>query len=201
MVAKVKQKMLKEKEKLIEMYHRRRMSLADIAEAYGCSRQYVQTIFVSLGIKRRGKKQASGVSPNRRENGLGFRLLEDKFIENNFRRMTDMELARYLDKPVGAVTYRRLIVLGKKKLERRNFTPKEDDYILDNYRRLTDRAMARKLNRPLISVTHHRTTVLNKLKRKAGRGTKAGNRQKNLKFEAISQGPADLPETGMAGRR
>ena len=161
----IKQKMLREKDKLVKMYYDRKMSLTDIGKVYGCSRQYVQMIFITLGIERRNRQEALKQSPKKRKSKFDFRPEHDSFITKNFSRMTDGDLARAISKPVNAVTYRRLIVLGKKKVERKNFTDEENNFILKNYKRLTDTAIASKLNRSLISITHHRNRILNRPKR------------------------------------
>jgi hypothetical protein len=166
MPAKIKQRMLKDRGKLIKMYHRDRMSLSDIGRKYGCSRQYVQVVFMALGIERRERLNALSISAGRRKGKYDFGPGQDRFIVDNYRKMTDKEIARNLEKPASAVTYRRLIVLGKKKSERRNFTSDENEFILENYRLLTDHDMARELKRSLISVTHHRSRVLNRSKRR-----------------------------------
>lgn len=168
MAAKIKQKMMKDREKLIVMYHQEGMSLTDIAEKYGCSRQYVHLIFITLGIARRERQEALELSPRRRKSKFDFEPIQDNFISRNFKRMTDRKMAQHLNKPAAAVTYRRLIVLGKKKIERRNFTSEEDRFILNNYHRLTDQAIARILERSVISVTHHRSKILNLPKRRNG---------------------------------
>ena len=165
MAAGVKKKMIKDKEKLIKMYYDRKMSLTDIGKVYGCSRQYVQMIFIALGIQRRDRQEALKQSPKKRKSKFDFRAEHDNFISRNFSRMTDGDLAKAISKPVNAVTYRRLIVLGKKKVERKNFTEEENDFIVNNYRRFTDVELAAKLSRSLISVTHHRNRILNRPKR------------------------------------
>ncbi|UCE64978.1 MAG: hypothetical protein JSU85_08830 [Candidatus Zixiibacteriota bacterium] len=165
MAESVKQKMLREKDKLVRMYYDSKMSLTDIGKVYGCSRQYVQMIFITLEIKRRNRQEALKQSPKKRKSKFDFRPEHDSFITKNYSKMTDGDIARAISKPVNAVTYRRLIVLGKKKVERKNFTHEEDSYILKNYRRLTDTAIADKLNRSLISITHHRNRILNRPKR------------------------------------
>lgn len=161
MATRIKRRMIKDKEKLIEMYHQMGMSLTDIARKYGCSRQYVQLVFIDLGIKRRKRRDALNVSPKRRKSKHSFNEIHDRFIVKNYLNLTDREMARYLNKPAAAVTYRRLMVLGRKKMERRNFSLKEDRYIIKNYRYLSDSVMARALDRSLISVTHHRSRILN----------------------------------------
>jgi hypothetical protein len=166
MPANVKQRMLRDRRKLITMYHRERMSLSDIGRKYGCSRQYVQTVFMALGIERRERLKALSISGKRRKSKYDFGPGHDRFIRDNYRNMTDEQIARNLRKPASAVTYRRLIVLGKKKNERRDFTRNENRFILKNYRRLTDHEMARTLKRSLISITHHRSRVLNRAKRR-----------------------------------
>lgn len=186
MASKIKHKMIRDREKLQKMYHQNGMSLADIAGVYGCSRQYVQMVFSALGIRRRDKRQALAISPGRRRGGSEFGSREDNFIRRNFRRMTDLQLARYLDKSRTAVAYRRLIVLGKKKLKRRNYTTKEDQYILNNYQKLSDRAMAKALKRSLISVANHRTAVLKRHKRNAGRNSSAA-RSKPAVWSALAE--------------
>jgi len=168
MAESIKQRMLKDREKLIEMYHQMRMSLTDIARKYGCSRQYVQLIFIGLGISRRKRQEALIASPRKRQSRFRFGPIQDSFIIKNCREMTDRTMARYLNKPAAAITYRRLKILGRKKMERRNFTPREDEFILKNFRRLTDSALAKVLDRSLSSVTHHRSRVMN-LAKKRGR--------------------------------
>lgn len=165
MAESVKQKMLREKDKLVKMYYDHKMSLTDIGKVFGCSRQYVQMIFIALGIERRNRQEALKQSPKKRKSKFDFRPEHDSFIVKNYSKMTDNCIAREIMKPVNAVTYRRLIVLGKKKVERKNFTDEENSYILKNYRRLTDTAIAEKLNRSLISITHHRNRILNRPKR------------------------------------
>lgn len=184
MVESVKQRMLNEREKLIEMYHQRGMSLTDIGEKYGCSRQYVQQVFKSLGIKRRKRQDALDISPKKRTSRFKFGPIQDSFIINNSGKMTDRMMARYLNKPVSAITYRRLVILGKRKLERRNFTNREDDFIMRNYSRLTDSAIARLLDRSLISVTHHRNRVLNCPKK----------RGRNISIVKPAEDPAEKAE-------
>jgi hypothetical protein len=172
--------MLREKDKLVKLYFDRKMSLTDIGKVYGCSRQYVQMIFISLGIERRDRQEALRQSPKKRKSKFDFRPEHDNFIAKNYSRMTDGDIAKAISKPVNAVTYRRLIVLGKKKVERKyrrlivlgkkkverkNFTEEENEFILKNYKRLTDIAIAEKLNRSLISITHHRNRILNRPKR------------------------------------
>lgn len=165
MAGSVKQKMLREKDKLVKMYYQRKMSLTDIGKAYGCSRQYVQMIFKSLGIKRRSRQEALRQSPKKRKSKFDFRPEHDSFIARNYKKMTDGEIARAIAKPLNAVTYRRLIVLGKKKVVRKNFSEEENEFILKNYKSLTDVAIAEELNRSLISITHHRNRILKRPKR------------------------------------
>lgn len=161
----LKQRMMSEKDKLFEMYHRENLSLTDIGEHYGCSRQYVQLIFKELGIKRRSRMLALKNRPRRRKSKYNFTETDDKFIMENWERMTDSEIASKLDKPVKSIIYRRLQVLKKKKVDRRNFSDEEDKFILENYDTMTDTEIARQLGRSLISVTHHRNRILNKPKR------------------------------------
>ncbi len=165
MAESVKQKMIREKDKLVKMYYDSKMSLTDIGKVYGCSRQYVQMIFIALEINRRSRQEALKQSPKKRKSKFDFHPEHDSFIAKNYSKMTDGDIARAISKPVNAVTYRRLIVLGKKKVERKNFTHEENNYILKNYTRLTDTAIADKLNRSLISITHHRNRILNRPKR------------------------------------
>lgn len=167
MAAGIRRRMLKDREKLVRMYHREGKSLTEIAEKYGCSRQYVQTVFVELGIRRRSRKQALSISPRRRRSRINFGDRHDNFIVRNFKRMTDRDLAKKLRKPVAAVTYRRLTILGKKKIERRNFTREEDEFIVENHGRFTDIDISRILGRSPLSVTHRRTRVLNCPKRRS----------------------------------
>jgi len=161
----LKQRMVSEKAKLYQMYHQDKLSLTDIGDHYGCSRQYVQLIFKELGIKRRSRMMALKNRPKRRKSKYNFTEDDDNFILNNFDKMTDSEMALQLGKPMKSIVYRRLIVLGRKKVERRNFTEEEDQFIIDNFKKMTDTAMARVLNRSLISITHHRNRILNKPKR------------------------------------
>lgn len=161
----LKQRMMDEKDKLFDMYHQQKLSLTDIGEHYGCSRQYVQLIFKELGIQRRSRMLALKNRPRRRKSKYNFTEDDDKFIVENCNNMTDSEIANKLDKPVKSIIYRRLMVLKKKKVNRRNFTDEEDNFILNNYDKMTDTDIAQKLNRSLISVTHHRNRILNKPKR------------------------------------
>jgi len=171
MPSNIRQRMLKDREKLVEMYHRRKLSLTDIAKIYGCSRQYAHLVFITLGISRRKRREALRISPKKRKSKFNFGPHHDSFIIGNYRDMTDGEMGRYLNKPATAVTYRRLIVLGKKKIERRDFSDKENTFILKNYRSLTDQVIAKVLDRSLISVTHHRSKVLNRPKKRNRAGT------------------------------
>jgi hypothetical protein len=165
MAGKIKRKLPKDRKLLAEMYHRRKMSLTDIAGKYGCSRQYVQLVFVELGIARRSRQEALKLSPRKRKSSFNFKPQHDRFIIANYRKMSDRQIALKLNKPVNAITYRRLGVLGKKKGARKNFSAGENDFILKNYKRLTDGAIARRLKRSLVSVTHHRSRILNRAKR------------------------------------
>jgi hypothetical protein len=162
----LKQRMINEKDKLYRMYHDEKLSLTDIGEHYSCSRQYVQLIFKELGIKRRSRMLALKNRPRKRKSKYNFTESDDRFISENYLRMTDPRLAEKLRKPLKSIIYRRLIVLGKKKVVRRNFSPAENDFIINNYKKMTDNAIARHLNRSLISVTHHRNRILNCPKRK-----------------------------------
>ncbi len=166
MAGKIKKRLQKDRKLLVEMYHQRGMSLTDIARKYGCSRQYIQLVFIALGIRRRNRQEALKLSPKRRKSRFDFQPKHDRFISANYERMADHEIALRLNKPVNAVTYRRLTVLGKKKGVRRNFSAEENDFILRNYKKLTDSAIARALERSLISVTHHRNRILNRPKRR-----------------------------------
>ncbi len=166
MAGKIKIKLQKDRKLLVEMYHRRGMSLTDIARKYRCSRQYVHLVFMSMGIERRSRQEALRLSPKKRSSNFDFQPRHDRFIAANYEKMADHEIALRLKKPVNAVTYRRLMVLGKKKGTRRNFSIAENDFILKNYRKLTDSAIARELKRSLISVTHHRNRILNRPKRR-----------------------------------
>jgi hypothetical protein len=161
----LKQRLVSESDKLIRMYHDDMLSLTDIGELYGCSRQYVQLIFKELGIERRPRILALQSKPRHRKSKYDFAEADDKFIRDNHQEMTDIEMGRELSKPPKAITYRRLIILGCKKIARRNFTVDENKFILDNYKKLTDTAIAKIMNRSLISVTHHRNRILNKPKR------------------------------------
>jgi hypothetical protein len=162
----LKHQMTGEKDKLFQMYHQQKLSLTDIGEHYGCTRQYVQLIFKELGIKRRSRMLALKNRPRRRKSKYNFSEDDDRFIVENCDRMTDTEIASKLGKPVKSIIYRRLMVLQKKKVNRRNFTEQENQFILDNYLTMTDTQIARALSRSLISVTHHRNRILNKPKRK-----------------------------------
>jgi len=161
----LKKKMIADKDLLYRMYHQENLSLTDIGEKYGCSRQYVQLIFKELGIARRPRLQALKNRPRKRKSKYNFTEKDDKFILENCDDLTDPKLAEKLNKPVKSVIYRRLIVLGKKKVVRRNFTQQENKFILENYDHMTDNAIAEELNRSLISVTHHRNRILNCPKR------------------------------------
>jgi hypothetical protein len=161
----LKQRMMREKDLLFQMYHQQKFSLTDIGEHYGCSRQYVQLIFKELGIKRRSRMVALKNRPRRRKSKYNFAEEHDKFILENCDKMTDAEIAEKLDKPVKSIIYRRLMVLRQKKVHRRNFSEEENKFILDNYNKMTDIEIARTLNRSLISVTHHRNRILNRPKR------------------------------------
>jgi len=161
----IKQRMVTEKDRLFQMYHQDKLSLTDIGDHYGCSRQYVQLIFKELGIKRRSRMIALKNRPKRRRSKYNFTEEDDKFILDNFYKITDSEMALQLGKPIKSIVYRRLIVLGKKKVNRRNFTEEENQFIIDNFKKMTDTAIAKVLNRSLISITHHRNRVLNKPKR------------------------------------
>ncbi|MCP4583527.1 MAG: hypothetical protein GY839_18110 [candidate division Zixibacteria bacterium] len=161
----LKQRMVSEKEKLFQMYHQEKLSLTDIGEHYGCSRQYVQLVFKELGIKRRSRMMALKNRPRRRKSKYNFTENDDSFILGNYYKMTDSEMAIQLGKPLKSIIYRRLVVLGKKKVNRRNFTEEENQFILDNFERMTDTSIAKALNRSLISVTHHRNRILNRPKR------------------------------------
>ena len=162
----LKKKMVDEKDKMYNMYHHENQSLTDIGEHYGCSRQYVQLVFKELGIARRSRVLALKNRPRRRKSKYNFTENDDKFIIENYNKLTDPKIAENLNKPLKSIIYRRLIVLGKKKVVRRNFTPGENKFILENYKQMTDQAVANKLNRSLISVTHHRNRILNCPKRK-----------------------------------
>lgn len=188
MAESVKQKMLREKDKLVNLYFDRKMSLTDIGKVYGCSRQYVQMIFISLGIERRDRQEALKQSPKKRKSKFDFRPEHDNFIAKNYSRMTDGDIAKAISKPVNAVTYRRLIVLGKKKVERKNFTEEENEFILKNYKRLTDIAIAEKLNRSLISITHHRNRILNRPKRVVRPYTEEEDRFIKQNFSVMTDG-------------
>ena len=113
------------------------MSLTDIGEHYGCSRQYVQLIFKELGIKRRSRMLALKSRPRRRKSKYNFSPEDDQFLIENFEKMTDTAMAAKLDKPVKSIIYRRLIVLGKKKVNRRNFSEEENRFILENFDLIT----------------------------------------------------------------
>jgi AraC-like DNA-binding protein len=161
----LKQRMMGEKEMLFQMYHQQKLSLTDIGEHYGCSRQYVQLIFKELGIKRRSRMVALKNRPRRRKSKYNFSEDHDRFIIENCNRMTDAQIAEQLGKPVKSIIYRRLMVLKQKKVRRRNFTDEENRFILENYDKMTDTEIANVLNRSLISVTHHRNRILNRPKR------------------------------------
>ena len=161
----LKHRLLSESDDLFSMYHDRQLSLTDISEHYGCTRQYIQLIFKELGIPRRSRVEALKNKPRHRLSKYDFSDAEDSFIKANFLAMTDSQLAQNLDRPGKAITYRRLVVLGCKKISRRNFTEAENKFILDNYRKSSDREMAGILNRSLISVTHHRNRILRRRKR------------------------------------
>jgi hypothetical protein len=176
MPGRIKSSMMGERQKLEEMYHRQGLSLTDIGKHYGCSRQYVQLVFKALGIERRTQEDALRLRPRNRKSKYEFGPEHDDFILKNCTAMTDHEIASKLEKPTTAVTYRRLVFLQKKKVDRRNFTSDENHYILKNYRKLPDIAMARELNRSLISITHHRNRILNRPKRNVRIYTASENR-------------------------
>jgi DNA-binding CsgD family transcriptional regulator len=176
MTENIRKKMLREKERLKEMYYDRSMSLTEIGEYFGCSRQYVQLIFIKLGLRRRTRKEALKISPRRKSGKYKFTPENDKYIIRNCDRLTDQEIASAIGKPVSAVTYRRLSVLKRKKNNRKSFSRMENQFILRNYRRMTDSEIARYLNRSLISVTHHRNRILKCPKRIVRSFSKAENR-------------------------
>jgi DNA-binding CsgD family transcriptional regulator len=161
----LKQRLVGESEKLNQMYHQQKLSLTDIAEQYGCTRQYIQLIFKELGISRRPRILALRNKPRRHVSKYGFTDADDQFIKVNFTLKNDSEMADELGKPVKAVTYRRLFKLKCRKTSRRNFTKSENRFIVNNYKKLSDGAIARALNRSLVSVAHHRNRVLHKIKR------------------------------------
>ncbi|MCD6161868.1 MAG: hypothetical protein J7K40_05580 [candidate division Zixibacteria bacterium] len=193
----LKRRMVDEKDQMYQMYHQEKMSLTDIGEHYGCSRQYVQLIFKELGIKRRSRMLALKNRPRKRKSKYNFIDSDDKFILDNYDSMTDPAMAEKLNKPLKSIIYRRLIVLGKKKVIRRNFTVEENNFILDNYNDMTDIAIAQTLNRSLISVTHHRNRILNCPKRKTRSYTDSENDfiQKNYSKMTDSQIAATLDRT------
>lgn len=161
----LKKQMILEQDRLYRMYHAEKLSLTDIGKHYGCSRQYVQLVFKELGIKRRSQSLALKNRPKHRRSKYAFTDKDDGYIQQHFGHLTDSEIARKLDKPVKSIVYRRLIVLGKKKIDRRNFSDEEDRFIIENYQHKTDMEIARTLSRSLISVTHHRNRILQKPKR------------------------------------
>ena len=165
MPGRIKSSMMGARQQLEEMYHGQGLSLTDIGKHYGCSRQYVQLVFKLLGIERRTQEDALRQRPRFRKSKYDFGPEHDDFILKNCTDMTDHEIAGKLEKPTTAITYRRLVILQKKKVDRRNFTADENQYILKNYRKMPDNAMARELNRSLISITHHRNRILNRPKR------------------------------------
>jgi len=171
----LKQRMVSEKDRLFQMYHQDKLSLTDIGDHYGCSRQYVQLIFKELGIKRRSRLAALKNRPKRRKSKYNFAEEDDIFILNNFDKLTDSEMSLQLGKPIKSIVYRRLVALGKKKVNRRNFTEEEDQFIIDNFEKMTDIALAKALSRSLISITHHRNRILNRPKRLAKGYTDAEN--------------------------
>ncbi len=188
MAEKIKRRLLKDRKLLVEMYHQRGMSLTDIARKYGCSRQYVQLIFIALGIERRNRQEALRLSPKKRKSRFNFQPQHDRFIIAKYEKMTDRQIASRLNKPVNAVTYRRLTVLGKRKGARRNFSAKENNFILKNYKKLTDGAIARTLKRSLISVTHHRTRILNSPKRRLRSYTREENSYIRRNYRSLTDG-------------
>jgi DNA-binding CsgD family transcriptional regulator len=161
----LKKRLMNEREQLSEMYHQQHLSLTDIAEHYGCTRQYIQLIFKELGIDRRPRVLALRNKPRRRASKFGFTEEEDQFIRVNFTLKNDTEIAEKLGKPAKAITYRRLISLKCRKSNRRNFTKAENRFIVNNYKKLSDGEIARALNRSLVSISHHRNRVLHKVKR------------------------------------
>ncbi|NLI15496.1 MAG: hypothetical protein GX409_04335 [candidate division Zixibacteria bacterium] len=161
----LKQRLISESERLLQMYHHQQLSLTDIAEKYGCTRQYIQMIFKELGIDRRPRLLALRSKPRRHKNKHGFTEDDDQYIRLNYTIKNDAEIALYLNKPVKAVTYRRLVNLKCRKTARRNFTKVENRFIINNYKKLSDGAIARALNRSLVSVAHHRNRVLHRVKR------------------------------------
>lgn len=161
----LKHRLIRERKKLNDMYHHQQLSLTDIAEHYGCTRQYIQLIFKELGINRRPRLLALRNKPRRRRSKYGFTEKDDLFIKENFIQKSDSELAAEIGKPAKAVTYRRLFNLKCRKTIRRNFTRAEDRFIKNNYLKLSDRAIALALNRSLVSIAHHRHRILGKTKR------------------------------------
>ena len=154
-----------DKDALERMYYQEGMSLTDIGRHFGCSRQYIQLVFKSLEIPRRTRTEALKNRPRESKYKYDFDSSQDDFIVQNYHQMTDQKIAAELGKPSHSVTYRRLIILGKKKITRRNFTSQENEFILGNYKKMTDIEIARNLNRSLISITHHRNRILNRPKR------------------------------------
>ena len=171
----LKHRLIAEKDNLYQMYHEEMKSLTEIGEYYGCSRQYVQLIFKELGIRRRSRMLALKNRPRKRRSKYNFSEEDDRFIVKNYLTMTDPQLAEKLGKPVKSIIYRRLLVLGKKKVDRRNFSKQENEFILNNYQNMTDTEIARILKRSLISVTHHRNRILNRPKRKTRTYSEAEN--------------------------
>jgi len=190
----LKDVMVTERDKLHHMYHQENQSLTDIGQHYGCTRQYVQLIFKELGIERRSRMLALRNRPRRRKSKYNFTEDDDRFIVENYDNMSDPQLAERLSKPVKSVIYRRLIVLGRKKVARRNFSPAENQYILNNYLSLTDSEIAKSLSRSLISVTHHRNRILNRPKREGRSPAAEGGRK--VTFHQAGDGRAVSDRAG-----
>lgn len=108
---------------------------------------------------------------------------EDNYIKNNFKKVSDEEMAKELGRSSAAVSVRRSY-LGLSRRAKHDWSDEEDEFIIKNYESMTDAEIGNELGRSTSSVRSRRNNVLHLGKRWRGgaKGIKKGiKRDTNIK--------------------
>ena len=116
---------------------------------------YIRSNFTKQTIKVMSKKldrSEMSVRYKMRKLGISLRITpkEVAFIKNNYKEMTDKEIAEVLNKPIACIGMKRVRVgCGRVNGE---WSEKEERYLLENYRTMSDTEVAYILDRTESSV-------------------------------------------------